>query len=152
MPGAGVVMDDSAKAAAAGGGATAASQLEGGPAAASSKKDDKVEGEKSPVATVAADAEPAAKPEVIFFVLLTIRSIKTRQTKFLLQTLIQAFFLDKIPEHLPTRNWRILEFWDKFLEFFVKFVRFFLEILEFFSLIIQFHEFKVNIHSKTSIL
>jgi len=53
--------------------------------------------------------------------------------------------LDKIPEHLPTWNWRILEFWGKFLEFF-------LEKLEFLSQIIQPLEFKVNIQSKTSIL
>ena len=40
-----------------------------------------------------------------------------------------GFFLDKIPEHLPTRNWRILKFWAKFLEFFVKFLEFFVKFL-----------------------
>ena len=42
-------------------------------------------------------------------------------------------FPDNYPRYLPTRNWRILEFWAKFLEFFVKILEFFLKILEFFS-------------------
>ena len=29
-----------------------------------------------------------------------------------------GFFLDNFPQYLPTRNWRILEFWAKFLEVF----------------------------------
>ena len=66
---------------------------------------------------------------------------------------ITRLFLDKFPEHLPTRNWRILKFWSKFLEFFVEFLEFFVKLLEFFlenlefsSKIIKFHEFRYNIY------
>ena len=64
----------------------------------------------------------------------------------------QAFF-DKIPEHLPTKNWRILKFWAKFLELFVKFLDYFVKLLEFFlenlefsSKIIKLLEFRYNIY------
>ena len=63
-----------------------------------------------------------------------------RSLEFSMQRIIiQAFFLDNFPQYLPTRNWRILEFWAKFLEFFVKILEFFLKILEFFSKTLEFY-------------
>ena len=57
---------------------------------------------------------------------------------FCTTVLHQAFFLDKIPHYLPTRNWRILEFRAKFLEFFVEILEFFSKPLSFFSKCLSF--------------
>ena len=48
--------------------------------------------------------------------------------------------MDNFPQYLPTRNWRILEFWAKLLGFFVKILEFFSKPLNFFSKTLQFYK------------